>query len=474
MKNTFIYLAMFVIMVSSFNVSAKNLYVDAAIGDDTVSYQDNSPVTPWATLRRPVFGADTWELRNSNEAAKAGDSVFVAAGIYYVAAMNDRSVPAFMNVNSGNATDGYISYEAVGLVDLRSSSGVGPILGGYTTGGDIRTDYIKWKGFYINEETAPHTPDTGPIVIFGSNNVIIENCTIIGVTSSIQDNHNGIRFENAANSVARNNKITGIHTNRLDANGEVVGLSWHHNSAGIMLYGSHDILIENNDISDTGAGIFPKGNNNYNITIRKNYVHNVRKGIRISYSAISGQNVIAQNVIVNGMSEENVGIELAENTNNYIVANNTIDQFDNGININLDGQSNNHIQNNIITNSFTAVNAWRASAKQYTVNNNIYYITTQWANVGTIYSSLSSWQTGIADDSNSITSDPLFIDSSIGNYRLSDNSPAATLGVDLLDLDSDTVTTDPVSAGAYVTGAEVIGWSGDTIAPVAPVLLNIQ
>lgn len=340
-------------------------------------------------------------------------------------------------------------------------------------GGIYRNDYIKWDGFYINEAFAPHAPDTGPITIFSSHHVIIENCIVEGVTSTYRDNHNGIRVENSNNVVLRNNLIRGIHDRGTPPNDSDDAM-WHHNSAGIMLYGSHDVLIEHNEITDAGSGIFPKGNDNYNITIRKNLIYGVRKGVRVSYSNTIGQNYIVQNVIRDGVWIDNLGINLAENTRNYIVANNTIDNVENGMYVTSSlNQENLVIQNNIITNTYTAFNAWVSTTKEYITDYNNYFVTTQWANAGTIYNTLAAWQTGINDDLNAITTDPQYMNRP-SDYRLIPGSPALTLGVDIMDLDGDGDTNDTIAAGAFVVGNEVIGRSGDTIAPNPPVLISVQ
>lgn len=467
-------LVIFFCLTISLSASGKELYVDANIGDDNVSYADNNASTPWATLRRAVFGGDSWDSRNSSQAPRAGDTVHIAAGIYYAYGSNNRAIPSFLNVNSGNATDGYITYQAEGFVDLRLSSGAGPVIGGFETG--FGSDYIKWKGFYINEATAPRLADTGPIVVFGSSHITIEDCTIIGAPSTVIDNHNGIRFEATDGSIARNNTIRSIHYTVRNSSEN----SWHHNTAGIMLYSSRNIILEHNDIADAGVGIFPKGDYNYNITIRKNIIQNVKKGIMLMYhNAAMGQNIITQNVIKDGHSDasvgmESIGIEFAAGAHNYIVANNTIDNFMHGIAFNYYDQTNIVIQNNIITNTDTAFNSWNATTKFYSVNYNVYHLTNQWAHANRTYTSLSSWQSTISDDLNSITSDPLYLDAGADDFRLVGGSPATTLGVDLLDLNGNSSTTDRIPAGAFITGNEVIGRSGDAISPAAPVLLAVQ
>src|SRR3972149_2223784 len=60
----------------------KALYVNGSTGNDAVTYANNSASTPWRTIGRAAWGSTTRSSPNSNEAAKAGDTVFIAAGTY--------------------------------------------------------------------------------------------------------------------------------------------------------------------------------------------------------------------------------------------------------------------------------------------------------------------------------------------------------------------------------------------------------
>jgi hypothetical protein len=74
------------------------------------------------------------------------------------------------------------------------------------------------------------------------------------------------------------------------------------------------------------------------------------------------------------------------------------------------------------------------------------------------FASWNSWQSRFGQDANSIYNiDPLFVDASGGDFRLQPTSSARDAGRDVLDLDGDGDTTDPINAGAFVTGTEVIG-----------------
>lgn len=433
---------------------AKALYVNPATGDDAVSWTNNSSTRPWRTLGRAVWGSSSRSSPNAAEAARAGDTVYVAAGVYTSPGTGIRYEPSYNPVNNGSAAEGYISFEAQGQVVLQLNSSNGPVIGGYGK------SYIRWKGFYINETNAPYRSDTGLITIFSSNNIVIEGNEVVGIATTVQDNHNGVRIEGSSFVTLTNNRIHGVTY-------DPSGWDTSHNAAGVMLYGSNNITIEHNEIFDSNAGIFPKGNDNYNIVIRRNLIHNCIKGIRISYSHPTlGQNLVYQNVIRDGNTRgETVGINVAENTNNYTFANNTIDNVQNGIYFsNSANQSNLVFRNNVITNTNNAFNAYVANSRAFTLDNQNYFNTNEWAYGGVIYYTLSAWRSAIAGDGASSTSDPQYMDNAINNFRLRSTSPAINSGVDILDLNNNGNRGDAVNLGAYLTGNEQIGrLAGNTL-----------
>ena len=94
---------------------------------------------------------------------------------------------------------------------------------------------------------------------------------------------------------------------------------------------------------------------------RPNKVRNCAKGIRTTYSARSnGQNRIYQNVIVGpGLSDDSMGIQIAENSYNWTVANNTIYNASNGIYLrSSEDLAGLRIANNIVVRTSTSYNAW--------------------------------------------------------------------------------------------------------------------
>lgn len=454
-----------------FPAAAKDLYV-ATTGSDAVSYAANGPSTPWRTIGRAAWGSASRGSPNAAEAARAGDTVYVRAGTYSTPGTGLRYDPSLNPVNNGSAGNP-IRFEretAQDRVILQLSSGNGPVIGAYSRG------YIEWRGFYINEANAPYAADTGIVTIFSSNNIVIDSNEIIGVPTLIADNHNGIRIEGSNNVRVLNNRIQGIRYSQNIQNWSYTS----QNSSGIMLYGNHDVTLEHNEILDSNSGIFPKGADNYNIVIRRNLIYNCIKGIRISYAhRTQGHNYVYQNIIRDGDTRggvvETVGINIAENAANYTFANNTIDNVQNGVYFqNSINQSNLIFRNNLITNTNNAFNAYEASARAYTLDNQNYFATNEWAHAGVIYYTLERWRTAISGDAASGTDDPRYVDVAIDNLRLN-AGPAVNAGVDILDLNTNGNSTDPINLGAYVSanGTEQIGrLNGNS--PERPTRVRVQ
>jgi parallel beta-helix repeat protein len=433
---------------------AKSLYVNGSSGNDSVSYANNSQSTPWRTLGRALWGTTNIQSPNAGEAARAGDTVNVAAGIYSAQASNVRYSPAFNPTNSGTASAPLV-IQAVGRVELRSTNGNGAVMGMY------ERNYIHWRGHFFIDETyaVPHA-DTGPVVLWQTNGSVVDGCEVQAHEIPYQDNHNAVRFEFASNSTVRNCLLNGI----VGPGGEL-----HHNSAGVMLYYSNNITIENNEVTNCGAGIFPKGGDNYSITIRYNRVRGCLKGLRNSYTAPSqGTNRMYQNIVEDGVGTDSMGIQIAENSYNWTIANNTIVNFGNGIYFGPTNVFGNvRVANNITANTNTAVNGWESSGTQAPgPGHNIYFNPGHWAWSSREYSGLAAWLLAATSDLASVVSNPGFVNLAGRDYHLTTASVGRLLGVDILDLNGNGSTSDVVPVGAYVRGDEVIGRTTVAAGPI--------
>jgi hypothetical protein len=217
------------------------------------------------------------------------------------------------------------------------------------------------------------------------------------------------------------------------------------------------------------------------MVIRHNKIHDVTtNGIRVGATEGSNTNhSVYKNLIYNadaGVRTASVNVE----TGNKFV-NNTIYGVNKGFLI--EGGTNEVLfYNNIIHTAATS----SAFTISYSIDNpnyhdfqhNLYYnTTTQWCPESRPCQDWTVWTGTWAQDRvvpqgiNGV--DPLFVSVATGDFRLQAGSPARTLGVDILDLDSDGSTTGIIPAGAYVTGDEIIGLispSGDGL----PSPLNLR
>jgi hypothetical protein len=450
----------------------KALYVDAATGNDATTYANNGTGAKWATIGRAAWGSTDRATPSTSQAAQAGDTVYITAGTYATAGPNSRYNPAYNPVNSGTI-DNPITFEALGTVTLTLSSSVGAVIGAY------QKDYIIWKGFTIDEANAISASDTGPVVFWESHNSQVLNCIITGRGDIARgDNYTGVRTEYAQNITIKNNRISNF------------GPTEGHNSACIMTYYSGGLLIENNEISGCGSAVFFKANTNSAYPdanghrtwnkVRLNYIHDCPGGVNFYRSQETDQlQTVTQNIFKNITNVEGAvstapfeyGDSYGEPNNVKVVNNTIIDSlyaFHLG---NASINTDNSYWNNIVYKSSSTGSIIRISSQNNTYGaiavakndfeHNLYYnspnqITGE--SVGDV--SLATWKATYSQDSASpaaSTSDPLFTNAGTGDYTLQGGSPALTLGVDILDLDSDGSTTDTVPAGAYITGSETIG-----------------
>lgn len=445
--------------------AAKELYVDGAAGNDAVSYEDNGPTSPWASIGRAAWGSTNRGAPNPSQAARAGDTVHVLPGVYYAPGTGARNQPALNPVNNG-AIGSPLVFLAHGRVTLRLSSDSGPIAGCLS-----RNDVV-WNGFFIDEVNSPSRPDTGPVVVWASLRCVIERFEIRGINPNWGDNHNGIRVEGSNFTIIRDNLIYGQR-----------GTSGGANDAGIMLYDSNDTLIEHNEIYDVGTGVFVKGQHpgltQRRTIIRFNHIYNIANtGITLGPATRDGRTY--QNLIRDTVNTSAAGIKLYDmgagegaEPINEIIANNTLVNVRFGLHFLGDGQ-NNVLANNVVAANSPGAPVWSWSHDtplSLTFDRNCYSGgSTFFADVNR---SWAHWQNTFGQDRNGVYASPSFLNASAGNYRLSSGSPCLSVGRAVGGIGGPDGTV--ISAGAYITGTEVLGRRVDspTTAPASPTGVRI-
>jgi hypothetical protein len=456
--------AVIILATIPFSADAKTLYVDRANGNDSTSYADNGPSTPWATIGRAAWGSTNRSSPVAAEAARAGDTVVVRAGTYTTTGTNTRHTPAYNPVNAGTAGNP-ITFQTDGLVTLTYSSGIGPVIG--TNG----RNYITWRGFRVDEALAPAASDTGPVVLWDAVGGVIEYCDIDGngvAPFGVGELHNGVRINGG-----------GGHTVRYNYIHDVRGQSAGSNASAILVDQSNGGVVEHNEIANSDGVFFIK--RNYNTggrwIIRFNYGRDCWMGIRAdqvqttSPASASNTTDVYQNVLIN-ITESAFFTHHYDGRETFYfrVVNNTVRGCRTAFEITDPTPNAGHLfWNNIVTNCplgfRSQANASALSDATLSSQHNIYHSMTTTAQLGmTDPTSLSfaSWQ-GLGQDQVSPRSqqtDPLLVNPSGGNLTLQAGSPARTIGVDRLDLNMNGSTSDTIPAGAYITGTELIGLPG--------------
>jgi hypothetical protein len=437
---------------------AKTLYVNGATGNDATTYESNSASSPWRTIGRAAWGSTSYTSPNTSQAARAGDVVQIAEGIYWETGdpSGGRFTVSLNPVNNGTAGSP-ITLRGVGNVSVRMQRG---FRGGMI--GCSGRSYIIWDNFQIDDYYGGSTSDTGPVVFSGNaRHCQLINSTVKGHPGSYYHgyptfggNYRGISMEPAHNIVIRNNVIHDFRGGQ--------------NEAGVMLYDSNDNLIENNLFYNNGVAVFSKGLHpgftQARNVIRRNVVRNNTSGIRgLDFE----DGLVYQNVIYNNTD---VGLWAgfgAARRSRW--ANNTL--VNNGRPIVAQGTDLVAVQffGNIVASSPNALYNWTVdnpTQQDVTYNRNVYYNNARHA----YYESgrtiaFSDWQTTYRMDLNGVSANPMFANPSANDFRLQSGSPVRSLVVDVLDLNGNGSTTDLIPAGAYVTGNETIG---PTVGPAPP------
>lgn len=479
--------AIFVVCLLPRPADAKDLFVNntgSSACSDSTSYAENSAARPWCTLLRAVRGnsdGDRNSAGRADQAAQAGDTVYVSAGTY------NYGGPAYVSpgwtgvfydpINSGSP-GAWITFAAVGTVQLTGNqSGRSSMIG------SNQAQYIRWMGFTLNQALSSYRNGLATATV---DNVWFEGNTIIGQYTDygFDDNHPGILIHGP-----RSGDCTGGISNITVRNNTVSGFTGAsgRNDAGITLYClGNNILIENNDISNNRTGIYAKSSyvDNNNIVIRKNRFYG-NSGDAIAMQAFSDwhvyQNIMQRNG--SGFLFFNT-IYFVGNTkpNDVYIANNTM--YDNTVGIYFkslcQNLNNNHVVNNLIIGStnIIGVDSPECTTTQNMGIDDVRFDWNYYAHSGHFYAddnysriaTFATWQSSYGQSPNSTNGvDPLFFDAANGDFRLQATSSARDAGRDVLDLNGNGSIGDPIAVGAYITGDEVIGASHEAaIPPTSP------
>lgn len=461
-------------------VDAKTLYVDGSRGNDGVGYAVNGETTPWRMIGRAVWGNERYGRPNAQEAAQPGDTVLIASGIYWegngwVAEQGNPRFRVVLNpANSGTAIRPIV-FRGIGTVQIRLLNGVrGPTIGCQAR------DHVVWDHVSIDETYGGSSADTGPVVFHVSTGCQLINSEVMGHSGAYHwgyptygGNYRLVFLEPARAILIRNNFI---HRAKM-GNGP-----GGQNEACVMAYDSDDNVIEQNDFADCGAAVFIKGIHP-GLTLDRNVVrfnritdcHHV--GIRVLMGA---DNRVYQN-IVHDCDTGGIRYRVGAATNTWVVNNTIVATGGGRIQYQNVDIVNTRVYNNIVVGpgaAMTGSSGHLPSAQSFTADRNLFFSVAPFAHYDGPNYSWTQWQ-GFGKDPHSLYGvDPLFVNAATKDYRLQVESPARTLEQAVGGIGGVDGTVIP--AGAYLTGAEVIGWlstsgsgGGDRVPPQAPQNLRV-
>jgi hypothetical protein len=431
------------------DVDAKTLYVNGAVGNDAVTYASNAENSPWRTIGRAAWGSTSYVVPNGSQAAQAGDTVSIAAGTYWEGGSTggDRFTVSLNPANSGTPGSP-ITFRGDGTVHIR-------LLATYRGAmiGCASRDYIVWDHFVIDDYYGGSKEDTGPVVFYLSHHCELINSEVIAHRGSyyhdypiFDANYRGVSLEPAFFTTIRNNRIHGF-----------TGAS-----GGIMAYDSDDSLIEHNEVYNSKICIYLKGMHAGRTmarnVIRRNYVHDCNRGIQTESAQ---DTLISQNLVVNSSQSGFYAGALGGPTRSRFINNTVYGSVEGSVSMVATNMRDVEFLNNIFVNAPAAYSSWNVDnpgLHSLSADRNLYYNHPRHADYTGGPVSFSRMQRTYGKDANSIDgSDPLFVNVSVGNFRLQRGSPAITLGRDVLDLNNNGSTLDAIPAGAYITGSEAIG-----------------
>jgi hypothetical protein len=439
------------------------LYVDDVFGNDAATKAQviaGGGAVSWKTIGRSAWGSTNRAAPSSGEAAAAGDTTLIAAGTYdYAGTISDRWDAVYNPVNAGTLGNPITFQAPSGPVILTGAAAEAPAIGS-----DGR-DYITWTGnFSIDEATWLCTPDTGPVVLHGCTGSVTYGFTIDGNGGTwTGDNHNGVRIEGCESCTIANHTIHDVQWS---------GGPGNHNAAGIMLYDSHNTIIEHNWIYNCACPVFIKGvqlttDPNEGTICRFNLFQDcTSQGLVVSMSRNGRyyQNLIincVENLVVFGF-----GAAAFEHPDGDWIFNNTTVGGTNA-NVSVLGEifcTGVRLWNNVHYNSgggsiaLYVEGATLADETRVSCEHNDYFGYTTFnqdsAGSHTFAAYLADYPDQDDDAVASITDDPEFVNAA-SDWHLGAGSPARDIGYAIAGIGGADGTLIP--AGAYITGDEVIG-----------------
>lgn len=442
-------------------VLSLTLFGMAGVASAAEYYVSPTGVAVWANCggATPLNGASACSVQTAMSNAVADDVVYFRGGNYYPPSVGaDKTYPAWYPVNSGS--NGHpvmmIAYPEEIPIIYQHSDGSGAI--------GARYGWVVWDGFILVKQATLGA--NGVFKVDSANNITIRNTEIVGNEAGDSQNQVGIYVDNTTNMYIYNNKIHSF-----------TGAS-SVNTGAMWLFGDSDAFVYNNSIYDNVHGIQTKGSHTHITAYNNFFYNNSRSAIHHNQQAIGvSQFYYHNNVAIlpaNGFfMKANDPSATYTDTQLY---NNTIYCQGSCYGVYI---TNSYTQgltawNNIIYGFIGTTEFFRTitgnGIVDYLDYNNYYTAgTANWRRDSSVYTTITSWRTATSLDTNSVTTNPNFINAG---------------GTTPADYKRTSYPTDGRGGsyasimGAYINGDEIIGYVAptvtDTTPPSAPTGLAVE
>lgn len=437
----------------------------------------------------PLNGAGACPVQTAFDNAVAGDTVYFREGTYNVPAKNFSTTdhgyyePANAGTPSNPIT--FAAYPGETPLFNGTAGGSGDVSDFATIMGTANSN-VTFDGFVLQSDDGTKMARFivwGPDASVHISNVTVKNFTINGGATPIatQDNRETLRIDNADNVLVQKCKLYNARST-----------SGYQGISGIKSYNTHNITIENCEVSNTESGIYLKSSTD-SWTIRNNWVHDNQLGIYMTpYVTSQARNAtnhqVYNNVIANSTySGIHVYGETGSNSDNLAVYNNTIYGIvPSSICVFISESHGSHFYNNILQGCALNQLWYGYNPADYSIAESDYnnfgsysfQVVARVYSPSAVYNSLAAWKTsgemagGANPDINSIASNPLFTNGSgtftqLRDFALMSNSPSKGTGKSGTDMGANITLVGVQSSSTPPPPAP----DSDTTAPSAPVSL---
>lgn len=461
------------------------LYVNHATGDDSRTYaQAQNSATPWDTIGRAAWGSTNRAAPSSTAAAQAGDTVMIAAGTYIAVEIDDQV--AWEPTNEGTAGNP-ITFEGVGDVYIATDSNLTPPSGGWAMGAHDNKSYITFKNLIFDDVTNPAFGGDGLVHLQSADNIVIDGCRFYGRGGEVVSGNNyaGIfntsttdwtvkncYFEGFGNyNIGAEENHTGIETYNICPRGVIEHCEFYHCATGVYHKAPTDLDGPTYDIGGS-------------VTIRYSLFRECKYGVIQHRAPATSTNpfLVYQNIIRNmaqyGVQVRTFDLGNTDPKHGYYINNTFINNGPGG-----GGAAGNIVINNIAANSGIEIynnifyqgdyaiyyEGSNYSADRIAFDRNLGNgLNQNYGHLNVTDYNLTDWKTATAEDDNSVSTAPSFVNITTHDYHLVDNAQTAlTLGRVVHSIGGTNGATIPI--GAYITGSETIGResAGETPAQAA-------